>query len=47
VLALLADVLGVRRSDVRIVSGETARRKLVAVEGMDSAQALARLKGEG
>lgn len=37
VLALLAKSLGRRKSDVRLVSGETARLKLVEIEGLDEA----------
>jgi uncharacterized protein YggU (UPF0235/DUF167 family) len=33
---LIADELGVPRRDVRIVSGETGRTKLVAVDGLSS-----------
>jgi uncharacterized protein (TIGR00251 family) len=32
-IALLAKAIGVRKSDVTIVSGETAREKIVAVRG--------------
>ncbi len=39
----LADALGVRRSDVAIVAGETGRRKRVRVAGVSAAQAAARL----
>jgi uncharacterized protein YggU (UPF0235/DUF167 family) len=36
-LRLLADELGVPRRDVRIVSGEAGRTKVVAVEGVAAA----------
>jgi uncharacterized protein (TIGR00251 family) len=36
-VAFLADALGVRRADVRIVHGETGRRKTVRVAGATAA----------
>jgi hypothetical protein len=42
-VAFLADALGVRRTDVAIVAGETGRRKRVRVAGVTAAAALARL----
>ncbi len=39
----LVDALGVRRSDVAIVAGETGRRKRVRVAGVSAAQAESRL----
>lgn len=44
-VALLAKRLGMPKSKVRIVSGETARTKLVEVEGLD-ARGLAERLGE-
>ncbi len=35
-IRFLADRLGVRQSDVRIVRGETARQKLIAVRGVNA-----------
>lgn len=45
VVAVLADALGLKRGQVRIVSGERGRTKVVEVEGADPA-ALARLNAE-
>ena len=42
---LLADELGVGRGSVRLVSGETARRKVVEVDGRDAAALRARWPG--
>jgi len=39
---LLADTLGVARSDVRIVAGATGRRKLVAIDGLGPEAIVAR-----
>ncbi len=36
--AAIADALGLRRREVRIVSGATSKRKFVSIEGMDPAQ---------
>ena len=44
---LLAKTLGVAGSAVRIVSGEGARVKVLAVEGMDEAEAQRRLGPPG
>ena len=41
-LRLLATELGVPRSDVQLVSGATARRKVIAVEGVGRDALLAR-----
>ena len=41
--ALLAGALGVPRSAVRVVRGQTARLKQVAVEGLDAGALRARL----
>lgn len=43
VVGLLAVVLGVPRSRVRVVSGQSGRNKLVEVEGVESADVEARL----
>ena len=43
VVALLAKELGVARSSVQIVKGHTGRDKRIRVEGLDPAEALARL----
>jgi uncharacterized protein (TIGR00251 family) len=43
VIAVLADALGVSRSAVRIVAGETSARKTVEVGGLDVAEARRRL----
>ena len=40
---LLARALGIPPSSVTVVAGATARRKLVEVDGLDGAEALARL----
>lgn len=44
-IRLLADRLGIRPRDVSIVQGATARRKVVAVEGLEIAEVLRRLPG--
>ncbi|MCX6023207.1 MAG: DUF167 domain-containing protein [Chloroflexi bacterium] len=43
-LAFLAGVLGVRARAVTLVSGAAARRKLIAVEGLTTDEALTRLR---
>ncbi len=43
VLVLLAEMLGLPRSAVTLVSGHTARDKIVALDGMDPAAADRRL----
>jgi len=43
VIRLLAGALGVPRQQLRIVRGQTARRKVIAIEGLDEAEARARL----
>jgi uncharacterized protein len=45
VLELVADVLGVRRSDLALVSGHASRHKVVAVSGLSDADAAERLAG--
>jgi uncharacterized protein len=40
---LLATALGVRRDQVRIVSGETARRKVIQIEGLEETEVTRRL----
>ena len=42
-LRLLADALGLPRDRLRIVRGQTARRKVIFIEGLDDAQVRARL----
>ena len=42
---LLAEELGVARSEVRIVAGATAREKLVVVDGVDAESIVARWPG--
>jgi len=44
VVRLLAKELGVKRSQVAIVSGETSRLKTVAVEGLSEAELAERLE---
>ena len=43
VIRLLAGALGLPRQRLRIVRGQTARRKVIAIEGLDEAEARARL----
>jgi uncharacterized protein len=43
VVALLSETLALPRSAVTVVSGHTARDKIVAVDGIDSAEADRRL----
>ena len=43
VVEVLSDALGVTRSAVRIVAGETSPRKTVEVDGLDEAEARRRL----
>jgi hypothetical protein len=45
VTRLLADALGLPRGDVEIVSGHTARDKVVAVAGIDADETERRLTG--
>lgn len=42
-VAFLAGALGVRRREVRLVSGERSRRKLVRIDGVNAATVSARL----
>jgi len=42
-LAFLAEVLGVPKRDVRLVSGQTSRRKVVAVAGLTAEEVQERL----
>jgi uncharacterized protein (TIGR00251 family) len=44
-LRLLADRLGVPRRDLRIVSGDSARQKVVAVDGVAAEAIVARWPG--
>jgi uncharacterized protein len=41
---LLAGALGVPRTRVRVVGGQTARRKIVEIEGVDAAEIERRLR---
>ncbi len=45
VVAVLADLLGVSKRSVRLVSGATGRNKIVEVDGVDAAAATTRLCG--
>jgi uncharacterized protein len=47
VCALIADVLGVRASDVRVVHGAGARRKLIEVVTLESDEVERRLAAAG
>jgi len=42
-LVLLADVLGVSKSSLRLVQGETSKNKVVEVTNIDAAEATERL----
>jgi len=42
-LRLLAAALGLPRERLRIVRGQTSRRKVVAIQGLDEAEVRARL----
>jgi len=44
-LEFLADVLGVPKREVQLVSGEKSRDKVIEVEGLDAAEAEGRLLG--
>ena len=44
-IRLIAEELGVSRSDVRIVAGATSRQKLVVVDGGDAEAIVARWPG--
>lgn len=46
-ITFLAEVLGVPRRDVRLVSGQTARRKVVAVAGVTAEEMQERLTRVG
>ncbi|HEY8537555.1 MAG TPA: DUF167 domain-containing protein [Steroidobacteraceae bacterium] len=43
----VAECLGVSKSEVRIVAGESSRRKLLEVPGSDASAIIDRLKAEG
>jgi len=43
-LRLLAEMLGVAKSSLRVVRGQRSREKLVAVEGLDAAEVRRRLE---
>jgi uncharacterized protein len=47
VMALLADALGVRRPALRLVAGARSRDKVIAVSGLDAAEAERRLAVAG
>lgn len=42
--ALLADALGVKRSRVAVIAGQTSRRKIVEVEGLEAPEVVRRLE---
>jgi uncharacterized protein len=42
-VTLLANALGLLRDQVRVVAGETARRKVIEIEGLDEAEVSRRL----
>jgi uncharacterized protein len=42
-VALLADLLGVTKARIRVVAGQTARRKIVEIDGLDAAEVAERL----
>jgi uncharacterized protein len=44
-VALLADALGVPRARISVVGGQTARRKVVAIDGLDLPAIERRLSG--
>ena len=44
-IRVVADELGIARSDVRIVAGATSRRKLVVVDGISADAVVARWPG--
>ena len=44
VLRLLSEVLGCPRSAVQLLRGNTSRRKVIFVHGMDGATALAKIR---
>jgi uncharacterized protein (TIGR00251 family) len=44
-IRVVADELGIARSDVRIVAGATSRRKLIVVDGITAEAVVARWPG--
>jgi uncharacterized protein (TIGR00251 family) len=44
VVAVLADLLGVSKRSVRLVSGATGRNKVVEIDGVDADDVLAKLR---
>ena len=44
VLRLMSEILGCPRSSVQLLRGNTSRRKVIFVHGMDCATALARIR---
>ena len=47
VVALLAETLGLPKGGIRVVSGHTARDKVVELAGIDAGDAARRLAGAG
>jgi uncharacterized protein YggU (UPF0235/DUF167 family) len=45
--AVLAAALGVRKADVRVTTGHTSTRKLVAIEGLERSEIDRRLESAG
>jgi uncharacterized protein (TIGR00251 family) len=45
VIAVLAKALGVAKSKLNIVRGESSREKTISIEGMSAEEALRRLNG--
>ena len=43
----LSDRLGLRKSQVALVQGETSRYKIIAIQGLDREEALRRLAPDG
>jgi uncharacterized protein (TIGR00251 family) len=46
VVELLADVLGIPKSNIEVIRGQTARQKAIAVSGLTEGEITARLAGE-
>lgn len=45
VIRMFSDLLGLRKGDIRIVSGEKSRDKVVEIEGFSGEQAISKLLG--
>ncbi|MGQ9455749.1 MAG: DUF167 domain-containing protein [Armatimonadota bacterium] len=45
VVRMLSDVLGLRKGDIRIVSGERSRDKVIEIKGFSGEQAVSKLLG--